>query len=61
MLSFKALTLLLPALSTAYQLKACTDYACSENCVDLSADVQAHLYTTFHEVLLMPSSFLGRN
>ncbi|KAJ5260503.1 hypothetical protein N7478_012108 [Penicillium angulare] len=38
MLSLKMLALVLPVLSGAYKLKACTDTACSEGCVDLSAD-----------------------
>lgn len=39
MLALRALTLLLPALSAAYSLKACTDTGCKEGCVDFSADV----------------------
>ncbi|KAH8692206.1 hypothetical protein BGW36DRAFT_431426 [Talaromyces proteolyticus] len=37
MLSLKTLALLLPALSAAYTLHACTDNSCSEGCKDFSA------------------------
>ncbi|KAJ5112941.1 hypothetical protein N7456_001475 [Penicillium angulare] len=38
MLALKMLAVVLPVLSGAYKLKACTDNACKEGCKDLSAD-----------------------